>query len=275
MTGTRFLVGSAVWLFACISLLATLTTACATIVVGVAGDDETEFSSEPSGAVITVANGQSCTTPCKLVVRPIVNQQVKATLDGYDDKEDTLVRRIAYPFWGNILFGSLGLITAAIDWLDHHIWTYESDKVHFALASDAEEAAKAPPTTVPQDVAESAALGRLKKSYPEDYMLEQIRNYYGGQTAEVNQNILARLYKLMLQMQTQGDDVNVDEAVRQDRFEQLREPVNEAATRSHGHHVPRAPEHCHQPRRPSAGRIFTTLLTDPGKIPYQLDGIGL
>lgn len=224
------------WLFACISLLATLTTGCATIVVGVAGDDETEFSSEPTGAVVTVANGQSCTTPCKLVVKPIVTQQVKASLDGYVDQEDTLVRRIAYPFWGNILFGSLGLITAAVDWLDHHIWTYESDKMHFALESDDEEAAETPPAAASQDVPESAALRRLKQSYPEDYMLEQIRNYYGGQTAEVNKQILARLYKLMLHMQAQGDDVDVDEAVRQDRFDQLREPVSEDAT------VPAAPE---------------------------------
>ena len=225
------------WLFACISLLACLTTGCATVVIGVAGDDETEFSSEPAGAVVTVANGQSCTTPCKLVVKPIVNQLVTATLDGYEDKEDTLVRRIAYPFWGNILFGSLGLITAAVDWLDNHIWTYDSHQVHFALESEDEEAAETPPAaTASQDVPESAALRRLKQSYPEGYMLEQIRNYYGGLTADVNQKILARLYKLMLHMQAQGEDIDVDEAVRQDRFEQLREPVKEDAT------VPEAPE---------------------------------
>ena len=87
-----------------------------------------------------------------------------------------------------------------------------------------------PAAAASQDVPESAALRRLKQSYPEDYMLEQIRNYYGDQTAEANKKILARLYKLMLYMQTQSEDVDVDEAVRQDRFEQLRKPVNKDAT---------------------------------------------
>jgi len=222
------------------------------------------FDSKPAGATVTLDDGRKCKTPCELVAKPAHEQEIEATFKGRR-RSQTVYRRIAYPFWANVLLGwPVGVIGAALDWYTDAVWAYDYDRVSYVFGddedqeepgdsgdssepgatkqqgtSDASPATQTPvkpsPPAGEQNVLapqgdvvlpEGPALKQLRQDYPKGYLEQEIGYYYGAQTAAQRQFTVKRLYKIMLDMQASGERPDVDEAVRRDRFNQLyRQPA--------------------------------------------------
>lgn len=84
---------------------------CATVMNGV--NQPVEFESDPSGAVIELFNGQSCTTPCSFEMRRGNDSIVTFSLEGYQDVEVMIQSRTGGGVAGNLLAG--GIIGGVVD----------------------------------------------------------------------------------------------------------------------------------------------------------------
>ena len=86
-------------------------TGCATIMNGTS--QPVEFSSEPSGAVIELAQGRTCTTPCQYEMKRGHDSRVTFTKDGYEPVSVYIQSRTGGSAFGNILAG--GVIGGVVD----------------------------------------------------------------------------------------------------------------------------------------------------------------
>ncbi|HPR65263.1 MAG TPA: PEGA domain-containing protein [Thermoanaerobaculia bacterium] len=90
-----------------------LMLACASIMQGTRQD--VGFSSNPSGAKITVDGQFMGVTPTVLELKRKKNHIVKLELEGFQPYEATLSRKVSGWVWGNLVFGGIpGLIVDAI-----------------------------------------------------------------------------------------------------------------------------------------------------------------
>jgi len=98
--------------FATAMLIASVgLSGCATVMNGV--NQPVEFESDPSGAVIELFNGQSCTTPCSFEMRRGNDSIVTFSLEGYQDVEVMIQSRTGGGVAGNLLAG--GIIGGVVD----------------------------------------------------------------------------------------------------------------------------------------------------------------
>ncbi len=93
------------------SIAGCLLGGCATIVNGTSQDYQ--IRSDPEGAVATLSNGQSCTTPCEISLKRRHDQRVDFELDGYQSSYVLVQSRTGGAFAGNLL--ATGIIGGAID----------------------------------------------------------------------------------------------------------------------------------------------------------------
>ncbi len=106
------------FLFAGAAVLSfSLVSGCATVVRG--SSEAITFQSTPSGALVKLSSGQSCTTPCELEVKRKGEVFVTVEKDGYKTLETALVSSIdggslALGTTANILF--LPIINDVVDY---------------------------------------------------------------------------------------------------------------------------------------------------------------
>ncbi|MFB0611407.1 hypothetical protein [Aurantiacibacter poecillastricola] len=84
---------------------------CATVLNGTS--QPVEFQSDPNGAVIELANGMSCETPCQFSMKRGDDDRVIYTLEGYEPVTVYIQSRTGGGIAGNILAG--GLIGGVVD----------------------------------------------------------------------------------------------------------------------------------------------------------------
>ncbi len=77
---------------AALALCALLSTGCATVVRG--GSEPITIQTNPSGAEVTLSNGQSCVTPCELEVKRKGDILATIKKPGYKDLNTALVSSI-------------------------------------------------------------------------------------------------------------------------------------------------------------------------------------
>jgi hypothetical protein len=78
---------------------------CATIIHGTTQD--IPVSSKPEGAVAKAADGQECTTPCKLTLKRKEDHAISIKKDGYEEHTVTCQHVVSGAVAGNILAGGL------------------------------------------------------------------------------------------------------------------------------------------------------------------------
>jgi hypothetical protein len=95
--------------------LALVLPACATVTRGTS--QAYVIETDPPGALATLSNGMTCTTPCALKLKRKHGFNVKLTRDGYEPVEATVVSGISggggAAMAGNVVLG--GLIGAVVD----------------------------------------------------------------------------------------------------------------------------------------------------------------
>jgi hypothetical protein len=84
---------------------------CATVINGTSQD--VQIASEPSGALVKLTNGTTCTTPCELNLKRRHDLRVDLTKDGYKPVYVLVQSRTGGAAAGNILLG--GLIGGVVD----------------------------------------------------------------------------------------------------------------------------------------------------------------
>ena len=84
---------------------------CATVINGTSQDYE--MASQPSGAKVTLSNGQSCQAPCKISLKRRNDLSATLELDGYKTEKVYIQSRTGGAGVGNILLG--GIIGAGVD----------------------------------------------------------------------------------------------------------------------------------------------------------------
>lgn len=84
---------------------------CATVMNGTS--QPVAFKSEPSGAVIKLVSGQSCTTPCQYELKRGKDSLVTYSKDGYQPVKVYIQSRTGGAAFGNIIAG--GVIGGVID----------------------------------------------------------------------------------------------------------------------------------------------------------------
>jgi hypothetical protein len=84
---------------------------CATVINGTSQDYE--MSSQPQGAKVTLSNGQSCVSPCKISLKRRNDLTATVELDGYKTEKVYIQSRTGGAGVGNILLG--GVIGAGVD----------------------------------------------------------------------------------------------------------------------------------------------------------------
>jgi hypothetical protein len=84
---------------------------CATVINGTSQD--VEFKSDPDGAVIAIADGRTCTTPCAFGMKRGDDTSVTFTKDGYVTTTVFIQSRTGAATFGNILAG--GIIGGVVD----------------------------------------------------------------------------------------------------------------------------------------------------------------
>jgi hypothetical protein len=84
---------------------------CATVINGTSQDYE--MASKPEGAKISLSNGQSCTTPCKISLKRRNDLTATVELTGYKTEKVYIQSRTGGAGVGNILLG--GVIGAGVD----------------------------------------------------------------------------------------------------------------------------------------------------------------
>ena len=200
---------NAVLLFACINLYG-----CATLYDGVTGPKEIHITSTPEDAQVVFEDKDTCKTPCDARLFEVKEQKIIVTSPGQPPQEIQLVTRINPVFWVNLIGLQWGVVGMAIDWYDHHMWTFVEDTFHLDFAPQKPEVQ--PEAEPAQELPNSPELVRIKEMYPEEYMERQVRNYYGDRKDVAR--IVIRLYKIMIEMLRNGEKLDVDEAVRRDQF---------------------------------------------------------
>ena len=84
---------------------------CATVLNGT--NQGVAFKSEPSGAVVKLVSGQSCTTPCQYEMKRGNDSMVTYTKDGYEPAKVYIQSRTGGATFGNIIAG--GVIGGVVD----------------------------------------------------------------------------------------------------------------------------------------------------------------
>lgn len=84
---------------------------CATVINGTSQDYE--MASQPSGAKVTLSNGQSCVAPCKISLKRRNDLTATLELEGYKTEKVYIQSRTGGAGVGNILLG--GVIGAGVD----------------------------------------------------------------------------------------------------------------------------------------------------------------
>lgn len=92
-------------------ILLAFIAGCATIMHG--SSQSVGISSTPSGANVTIDNGERGKTPIVAKLSRKDHHVVKIELQGYETYEGTLTRQTSGWVWGNIVFG--GLVGLAVD----------------------------------------------------------------------------------------------------------------------------------------------------------------
>ena len=94
-----------------IGALAFAVSGCATVINGT--NQPVEFESDPAGATVSLATGQSCTTPCAYELRRGNDNIVTISKAGYQTVEVFIQSRTGGGVAGNILAG--GIIGGVVD----------------------------------------------------------------------------------------------------------------------------------------------------------------
>lgn len=100
-----------IFTLAAIGLAGTNLAGCATVFNGT--NQPVAFESEPSGAVIELVNGSSCTTPCEYQMKRGHDSHVTFTKDGYEPVMVYIQSRTGGMMVGNVLAG--GIIGGVVD----------------------------------------------------------------------------------------------------------------------------------------------------------------
>ena len=86
-------------------------TGCATVVNGTS--QPVAFNSDPTGAVVKLVSGQSCTTPCQYEMKRGKDSLVTYTKDGYQPVKVYIQSRTGGATFGNLIAG--GIIGGVVD----------------------------------------------------------------------------------------------------------------------------------------------------------------
>ncbi len=92
-------------------LLALCTSGCATIIHG--KYQTVPVSSNPIGAQVRSSSGQTCISPCELILLRDNEYVLVASLEGYEPQQQNLGKDTSGWFWANIIAG--GIIGGVID----------------------------------------------------------------------------------------------------------------------------------------------------------------
>jgi hypothetical protein len=96
---------------AVVAMLPFAVGGCATVINGTSQDYE--MASQPSGAKVTLSNGQSCVAPCKISLKRRNDLTATLELEGYKTEKVYIQSRTGGAGVGNILLG--GVIGAGVD----------------------------------------------------------------------------------------------------------------------------------------------------------------
>ncbi|HET7250501.1 MAG TPA: PEGA domain-containing protein [Gemmatimonadales bacterium] len=125
------------WTVAGLIVATTVFWACATIIHG--SSQEVSFSSQPTGAKVTVDGQPAGNTPVVAHLRRKDTHTVSITMDGYQPFEIATTRSVSGWVWGNIVFG--GLIGLAVDAITGGLYNVKPDQVQAQLSKTASRAA--------------------------------------------------------------------------------------------------------------------------------------
>ena len=103
---------------------------CCRIMTG--PDQDIPVTSSPSGAKITVTNGDSIRTPNTIHVKRKGQYNITAELDGYKPQTIKMKRTLNNWLWADLLW-DFGIITWPIDFLSGSAYDYSPKSIHFEL----------------------------------------------------------------------------------------------------------------------------------------------
>lgn len=218
----RFLRSTAAWSFASISLLT--ATGCSTI-FGPKQPYTVEFKSTPEGGagVATETGKAICKTPCRHTFPPALrSEKITAQLEGYSSVPQLLRRRIHFSFW----FNFAGLIGFPIDMITGNLWALSPRVMTFKMVSNEGEEVNEEPAAAPEEPAapkkykripDTPQLRRIKEVFPESYLADQVRYYY-GEPANIEERfkVYDHIYLELIAADNASERLDVDEAIRRD-----------------------------------------------------------
>lgn len=217
--GKNFWPGIAVLLFVFTSNL----SACASI-FNKAGNT-ISFESDPEGAEVSIEYISRCKTPCQTKLDVRYDHIAKLSLEGYDDSYVFIKRSMDARFFLNFLLYPVGLLGAAYDWYTAKMWKFKDREFSVALTETAPE--EEIEITEFQEESNSQDVSRFENSedylyitqfFEPDYLIEQITLYYGSLSEEQLQAKMDRIYEILISMYRNGEQINLDEAMRREHF---------------------------------------------------------
>lgn len=212
-------------LFGFISLW--LLVGCATVFNRSAG--KMAFSSEPNGAQIVLQDGQEiCRAPCEKRLEVAKRIELMAQKDGYQSGHKTVLRRVHYTFYLNFIFGGFGLVGLAYDWLSGNMYSLNAYKVHFDLTKNGDGDHQKEMEGQDQGIDEEDKSGsrlrntpelvRMKERFSEAYLRKEIVYFYGSMDETKISETMDRIYLILIDMENEGERLDLDEAIRRDQF---------------------------------------------------------
>ncbi len=115
-----------------IMILFLLQTACATVMKE--EWEEIQIDTEPSGAKVTVNNGQICHTPCHLELERGRSFQLQISKEGFKPQEYRINGKSFDPWiWGNLVFIVGFPIGVAIDFYTGYAYDFSPSRIKTQL----------------------------------------------------------------------------------------------------------------------------------------------
>lgn len=140
-------------------VLVSISSGCATMIRGT--EEPLSLTSEPSGALAQVSDGQKCTTPCQIILKRNQSVMVKFSKEGYESESLS-----AFP----TLAGAGVILGGLIDYGTGAVYSLTPNPVHALLK--AKQNATLPAPTIQQSSPIEAVPSAIKKDHLEECIEE-------------------------------------------------------------------------------------------------------
>lgn len=210
-----------------------------------------KIKTEPSHAKVELVDEGNCISPCGFDLENKRNHKIIVKKKGFKTLEHTFQMKIYWVVWLNFLVGPSGALGIGIDYLTGKMFSLSKEEIILKLekslngeSDDSDEQKESQKIEisekkeVPQEVQQEqkqmlqSAFGadevafsaqeheRIRGTFSEEEIKYQVNLYYGNLTNSELIKVVERIYKELMIMTRNEEELSIDEAVRRDQFRQ-------------------------------------------------------